>query len=459
MSASSRTIAGDGPPFTSPSSATSARGHHHRWPVAAPGPEDVPPSSPGGIAVTSPAATTTTTSSSSQINHQPTLSPSRQDVFPNLPLTQPLHHLTAPNGLFSGLDDMFSFPMPLEIFAGSSMDPNPAEFELLDQDALDAFINSHTTTDDSAGLESHASDSGTTLVMGNGSMFDTASQVQSHIEMQTPQDSCNTTLLSEPDVPQALMGGGAEDCSSGSCLQRMLSIIQKLSHTQQPPIERAEKYGYGPKFDDHSYRHLLSAESIIAHNRPVLDTVADILQCSCSQDSHLLVLITLTLFKALTWYAAAASGKNEILKNQTCPKDSSPAAPSPTSGLVASTAAATGYGTPSSVGISEQQHLAGHQEYDRDRMASQLVLSELSRMQGIVKTLSQNLAVLRHRSDGGGGRAVNEKNVDQRAGGAYHSTSSTTITFSFALFEQLEVDLRRRLRGLSAEIMERLRHV
>lgn len=182
-----------------------------------------------------------------------------------------------------------------------------------------------------------------------------------------------------------------------------------------------------------------SLQSIIDVNEHVLETVGGMLPCACSQDGFLLATMSLVAFKVMARYEAAA-------RHQPC---SSP------------TAALTTHGAEGVVDGTD------HDDLDRvlqdGRVAAQVVLSELYRVQRFLKGLSQRLkqmagldtgrddhvSPLAHRSsrNGAGGR-------DVIMGGGLDDVA---LPFSAAFFCQLETDLRRRLRALSAEIADLVR--
>lgn len=82
-------------------------------------------------------------------------------------------------------------------------------------------------------------------------------------------------------------------------------------------------------------------------------------------------------------------------------------------------------------------------------MAAQLVLSELHRVRHLVNQLSSKLRVQATKTEG---------LVDAPNNSGYRSADSeTTLPLSMLVLEQLDVDLRKRVRALSSEIVEGLR--
>ena len=86
---------------------------------------------------------------------------------------------------------------------------------------------------------------------------------------------------------------------------------------------------------------------------------------------------------------------------------------------------------------------------DSARMAAQLVLSELHRVQRLVNQLSRKLKVQTAKN---GGLADTPNSL-----GYETSDSEMTLPLSAVMLDQLEMDLRKRLKALSYEIVEGLR--
>ena len=87
---------------------------------------------------------------------------------------------------------------------------------------------------------------------------------------------------------------------------------------------------------------------------------------------------------------------------------------------------------------------------DQGRMAAQLVLSELHRVQRLVNQLSMRLKSQGMRN-GAGSPSSSSDSQDSVSDG------ESALPFSATMLDQLEVDLRKRLRTLSLEIVEMLR--
>ncbi|THC93456.1 hypothetical protein EYZ11_007075 [Aspergillus tanneri] len=186
-----------------------------------------------------------------------------------------------------------------------------------------------------------------------------------------------------------------------SCLTQALGLLKQLFPPGvgccQPPKKPVREHGLHP---------LPTNQSVISNNRKTIDTISNMLQCSCSQDGYLLSLMSLIVFKVMAWYAAAS--RRPVLLNDRSP-------------------ILNGSSHQHREHSEEVQHTPGlggsdtADDEDQGRMAAQLVLSELHRVQQLVNTLSQHLKAKGTR-------------------------------------EQFAVDLRQRLRALSAEIVDILRH-
>ena len=202
--------------------------------------------------------------------------------------------------------------------------------------------------------------------------------------------------------------------------------------------------------------NLPTIEAVIAKNEHTIEAVSTMLQCSCSQDGYLLTIISLIVFKVLSWYAAAArrtpsssdeenySNNNNNINDNT-KYNNNKSVPSPRTSLSRqSSHPEQVLQNPAVVG---SYCLDGE---DSARMAGQLVLSELHRVQCLVNQLSAKLKVQAGRAGGGGENKA-------KGSGFEDADSETVLPVSGVMLAQLEVDLRKRLRALSLEIAEGLR--
>jgi Aflatoxin regulatory protein/Fungal Zn(2)-Cys(6) binuclear cluster domain len=172
-------------------------------------------------------------------------------------------------------------------------------------------------------------------------------------------------------------------------------------------------------------------QAVIAQNEATIEAVSTMLKCSCSQDGYLLAVMSLIIFKVLGWYAAVARKTPSLQGPQTCHSRQS----SPSEQVLQN---------PTVVG---SYCLDGA---DSARMAAQLVLSELHRVRRLVDQLSLKLKVqAANKGRGGGAETPESLDLD----------NEMTLPLSAVMYDQLDVDLRKRLRALSWEMIDRLRRL
>ncbi|KAE9364954.1 hypothetical protein N431DRAFT_386913 [Stipitochalara longipes BDJ] len=181
-----------------------------------------------------------------------------------------------------------------------------------------------------------------------------------------------------------------------------------------------------------------TAQNALATNQKTIEVVSEILECSCSQDSFMLAIISLITFKMLNWYAAAARQGPLWRKNSSESSDSSQSFPwdhqmSP--GQVLSDS-----GTTDSMGLEGE---------DPAYMLAQRVLSELHCVQRLVNQLSMKLREQVARSG--------SASVVQTPGPSEQGYGECSGPFSPGTLDQLGVDLRKRLKSLSGEVVGLLR--
>lgn len=173
-------------------------------------------------------------------------------------------------------------------------------------------------------------------------------------------------------------------------------------------------------------------QAVIARNEAIIEAVSTTLQCSCSQDAYLLSVMSLIIFKVLGWYAAVAR-KTPNLQSPHLACRSRP--PSPFKPVLQN---------PTIVGGSYCLDGA-----DSARTAAQLVLSELYRVRRLVDQLLSKLKAQAAKK--GRGAVETPESMDLDDGMAR--------SLSAVMYDQLDNDLRRRLRAFSCEMLDRLRRV
>lgn len=174
-----------------------------------------------------------------------------------------------------------------------------------------------------------------------------------------------------------------------------------------------------------------TVQAVIARNEATIEAVSTMLKCLCSQDGYLLAVMSLIIFKVMGWYAAVARKTPSFQGPQACRSRQS----SPSEQVLQN---------PTVVG---SYCLDGA---DSPRMAAQLVLSELHRVRRLVDQLSSKLKVQAAKKGRGGGAETPE---------SLDLDNEMTLPLSAVMYEQLDVDLRKRLRAISWEMIDRLRRL
>lgn len=132
------------------------------------------------------------------------------------------------------------------------------------------------------------------------------------------------------------------------------------------------------------------AQAIVAENQQTVEVISSILQCQCSQDGYLPTIVALVLFKVMDWYEAVArvlpissssSSSSSLSGAQSLGRD----------GKLSQFSSSSGH-SPDMV-VHQQHHKPGYGADGEDlgRMAAQLILSQLHRVQRVVNQLSPKL--------------------------------------------------------------------
>lgn len=182
---------------------------------------------------------------------------------------------------------------------------------------------------------------------------------------------------------------------------------------------------------------------IIERNRHTTEGVSAMLECPCSQDVHLLAVMAHIVFKALWWYAVAA--RNTPTTNTSSKDDGS-------IDLDYCGSRRSSSARPSTAASSTPSERVGSYRLDGDdsgRMAAQLVLSELHRVQRLVRKLTATLKAQVV--------AQNSTEVPDSSRGNI-AVQQPFLSLSGAILDLLGVDLTRQLKVLSVEIIKSLRN-
>ena len=167
-------------------------------------------------------------------------------------------------------------------------------------------------------------------------------------------------------------------------------------------------------------------QTILDKNKKVMETVNSMLQSTNSQDGYCLVVICLIVSKVLSTYAAAAHGSYTRSNSQHRLSTSS---------------------TTVSAWSSATEPLSGTTNHKTDPVAAQSVLHELYQVQISVDQLGakMQLCTKRNRTFGTESFSIND------------DIGVPAFPFSATLMEQLYAELRKRLSGLSLELLDELK--
>jgi hypothetical protein len=323
-----------------------------------------------------------------------------------------------------GFDDFFASLLPFPPLEASDYEipPRPHKYSTSgDNDLLDSNdAGTFHIPDDAFSVDENGflnfSDSPNFHISDDAfSMADKAlSELPTLSKPRSPPESRSSTTSDGHSLKsfQGFQGFGESDLPC-SCLIRALGLLKQLFPNTSTACTCLKKQGF-----DNITSQLPNIQSIVAENKETIEAISTMLQCPCSKDGYLLAIMSIIVFKVLGWYAAAAR-KTPVTDESPSPIKS----PSSHSEQVLQ--------CPTVVG---SYYIDGE---DQGRMAAQLVLSELHRVQRLVNLLSKRL-----------------KGADEED---KLSNGEITSPFPATMLNQLETDLRKRLRGLSLEIVDTLR--
>ncbi|KAI0595139.1 aflatoxin regulatory protein-domain-containing protein [Biscogniauxia sp. FL1348] len=238
-----------------------------------------------------------------------------------------------------------------------------------------------------------------------------------------------------------------------SCLFQALGLMKQVF--PNPPMS-CRKGSLASQGHDRPSTPTLTVQEVVAKNEATIEAVSAMLQCPCSHDGYLLTIMSLIVFKVLGWYAAAAR-KSDLHRPSNHNNNGGGSISSRNSANVNG----SNRGSPSPHSSPKSEHVgqeppAATSDYcldgeDSGRMAAQLVLSELHRVQRLVNQLSQKLKMQATKKGGA------PDTPDSSGFSSAIMDYETGLPLSPVMLDQLEADLRKRLKSLSLEIVEGLR--
>lgn len=222
----------------------------------------------------------------------------------------------------------------------------------------------------------------------------------------------------------------ASHAQTCECLSKAVGFLTELRSSSKdaalPPVP-----GAVPTID-----------TVITRNRTILESTKRVLECSCIHDEVLMVIINLVMMQIMTWYAAIVS--DQSMSDQ---EASSNGTISPNSQSQSSQARVLKLPT-----TIDGYHLDGG---DNDRMAAQLVLSELHSVHRLVNKLSREMNISRQPgSPGSTDRKASVGTMDLDDGNA--ESGNDTASISTQTMKQLQTDTCKSLRSVSLQTVRTL---
>ncbi|KAL4872638.1 hypothetical protein BDV12DRAFT_134682 [Aspergillus spectabilis] len=319
------------------------------------------------------------------------------------------HHQRTPSypesvpSLLSSTDPTTSATTPLT-FGHADFDrflASPVSLALLDAPDVDYFSGTDVGFRDIHGFP----DSSSFFPPGNP-----IPTLEENILKAVFMPTSTNTLSNPPSSPPATDISSLESPSPCFCFARSLSLLRELFPDPSQACSIATP-------DEQDSTSLPTIQQVITQNEQTIQEISQILQCPCSRDGYTLTILTLTVFKILAWY-------NAIVQDSPMPEDRQTHAER----VDKTPAVIRGY------------NLEGEEQ---DRMAAQLVLSELHRVQRLVNMLFRRLK--------------DQSSREELLAGTPGIANGQESVLPMQLLDKLAGDLGARLRGLSNEIVDRLR--
>ena len=377
----------------------------------------------------------------------PSISGNSSNLFSNLLSTTDQSLSSVLTDLNTDLDNFFASPISLS-------GPDTAEAEVPSQADFFSTTVDGSIHNENANLLNH--------FPNFGDLDD--SDFTAFQDSQCPPNSRGSLTSSHHHSPEDYSNHQTTRDENCGCLIMALSLMKQLF--PNPSSDCTSSAG-SIRGQDQS-TSIPTIEAVIAKNEQTAEAVSGMLSCSCAQDGYLLAVMALIVFKLLGWYAAAARSMWQQVPSSSGGEDVEATSVMHDNDMQRSDAASHGLQAPSSFIPSHHYErvrqvpvvvgsysLKGE---DSGRMAAQLVLSELHRVQRLVNQLSSKLKA--HVQTAKVNSSCGGVSLGDTPGGIHGSCAAeneTTLPFSAVMLEQMANDLKRRLRSLSLEIVERLR--
>lgn len=353
-------------------------------------------------------------------------------------LTSPSLISTSPiNGNVPGTDSSDVSPALWEVSMSPGLTSSGSEVHGFDffMSAMDSAFEMPAL--DSGSINHTGADFASLLIPSESVDLDLVSKPMSTVDL--PSAWGLSSLSSNNPVPlngKANMADVSEPTSC-DCLTLALDLLKMLSSARGSP--RGSSTGLDTMATS-TENDINSIQTVLTKNKQSIEAVNSMLACSCAEDGFLLTILSMIVLKMLGAYAAAAraklhdagaeTGKPTILTN--CIIFSNNDQLRRLSSL---------YDAPSD-------------ENGSERMAAQLVLGELHRVQRLVNQLSPRLkGALEERER----ESRLEQDLWNRQRVMGESEPMTMAPFSASTLDQVDSDLRKSLSNLSAGIISRLR--
>ena len=239
----------------------------------------------------------------------------------------------------------------------------------------------------------------------------------------------NTILDIQPQQPSST--GTDEPCT---CVAQALGFVQQL---YQAPSDGTSQTA------SHNANVTCTVKAIISRNNTIADEVEKFLRCpTCSHNGFMLTILYFLVSRLLGWYAAAARKAHSADRTSSLPAQKDDWACSSVdshsrNSSVSTALSGPGDGSPTSYFVEGQ---------DSARAAAHMVVNEMHRVRDLVTQLFAQLSLW---------AAISTSITDSSSGLDY--VENTDWPLSGTILNQLGMDLRKRIKALTTDILSMLR--
>ncbi|KAL2856733.1 aflatoxin regulatory protein-domain-containing protein [Aspergillus pseudodeflectus] len=264
-------------------------------------------------------------------------------------------------------------------------------------------------------------------------------------EMLSLTDPLFTSLMEGMETSDSVLNTASLMQTQSCCFVTCLDLLRGLFPNAHAGCEQSSQVGL---------TKVCTIESVIEDNKQTLETLQAVLECQCADDEYVVSLVCLIVIRVLGWYIAVARDPPRYPQDKAFSSTSSEGSDLDSRRPSVSTSEEQVLNLPPLIGSCFVDSL------QQSRMAAQLVLGELYRVQQVVSLVGSRLEHTGHQFIGDdfcGSTSQLSSSLLDSSGRERPMAGTATPSLSSSTLSHLEEDVRNRLRAVASGIIDILR--